>query len=187
LTEERGRPGGRVIVFLPKDHRLPPNEYKEATGKTEALARTLRPQVDSAEAIETYFERYYGEGGDLGETLQELRTPGGRFKFATLAQDFEMISSRTRDVFVPYDEAARSAIEELRTLKKLTRELRHRLQRYVVGLYPNEFQKARGVLEQIGEEGEVWVAVEKAYSPTKGLRFQLEPQDYIVYDENRLN
>ena len=187
LTQKLGRPAGRVIVFRPEDHRLPPNEYKEATGKTEALARTLRPQVDSAEAIELYFERYYGEGGDLGEELERLRTRDGHFKFATLAADFEMISSRTRDVFVPYDEASRSAIEELRGIKRLTRELRHRLQRYVVGLYPNEFQKARGVLEQIGAEGEVWVAVEQAYSPIKGLKFQLEPQDYIIYDENRLD
>lgn len=180
LTEELGRPGGRVVVFVPEDPKLPPNEYKEATGKTEVLALTLRPQVDSAEAIAAYFERYYGEGGDLGEELEKLRTEEGRFKFATLAERFEMISSRTRDVFVPYDDAACSAIEELRAGKPLVRELRRRLQRYVVGLYPSEFQKARGVLEQIGNEGEVWVAVERAYSETKGLKFEFSAEELMV-------
>jgi CRISPR-associated endonuclease/helicase Cas3 len=180
LTERLGAPGGRVVVFLPLQHKLSPNEYKEATGKTEALARELHPQVDSSVAIEAYFERYYGEGGDLGEALQKHRTREGHFRFATLADEFEMISNRTRDVFVPYGENARSAIEELRKIKKLTRELRRRLQRYVVGLYPNEFQKARGVLEQIGTETEVWVAVVQAYSPVKGLKFEIEPAHYIA-------
>ena len=179
LTDKLGRPGGRVIVFLPEDHRLPPNEYKEATGKTEALARERRPQVDSGEAIEAYFERYYGEAGDMGEELQELRTREGHFMFASLADAFEMVSSRTRDVFIPYDEVAESAIEELRGIKRLTRDLRRRLQRYVVGLYPNEFQKARGVLEQIGSEGEVWVAVERAYSEIKGLKFEFTADELM--------
>jgi CRISPR-associated endonuclease/helicase Cas3 len=66
LTAGLGRPGGKVVVFLPEDHKLPPNEYKEATGITEAIAKAEiegggSVQVDSAEAIQEYFERYYGE------------------------------------------------------------------------------------------------------------------------------
>jgi len=180
LTEQLGYPGGRVVVFLPKEHRLPPNEYTEATGKTEALAREFSPQVDSNEAIQRYFERYYGEGGDLGENLQALRTIEKHFQFATLADEFEMISHRTRDVFVPYDEQARDAIEDLRVIKRLTRDLRKRLQRYVVGLNPNEFARAKGVLYQILMGSELWVAVEQAYSDTKGLHFTLATEDYFA-------
>jgi hypothetical protein len=37
LTAALGAPAGRLIVFLPKDHRLPPNEYENATGITRAM------------------------------------------------------------------------------------------------------------------------------------------------------
>ncbi|HET6842579.1 MAG TPA: CRISPR-associated helicase Cas3' [Candidatus Angelobacter sp.] len=180
LTEVLGRPGGRVIVFIPEDRRLPPNEYKEATGKTEVIARESAPQTDSANAIQRYFERYYGEAAELGDKLQRLRTLEEGYQFATLADEFEMISSRTRDIFVPYDDQARAAIEELRQSRRLTRELRMRLQRYVVGLYPNEFSKARGALEEILPGEEVWVAVEQAYAQNKGLCFQIAAECYIA-------
>lgn len=186
LTEALGSPGGRVIVFLPEDCRVPPNEYKEATDKTAVLARQHTPQVDSAEAIERYFERYYGEGAELGENLQALRTSKENYQFATLAERFEMISNRTCDVFVPYDDQARAAIEELRR-KRLTRDLRRRLQRYVVGLYPNEFQKAHLALERITlkianqpADSELWVALENAYSQTKGLVFDVRADGYFA-------
>jgi CRISPR-associated endonuclease/helicase Cas3 len=181
LTAQLGRPGGRVIVFLPEDRSLPPNEYTEATGKTEALARQFSPQVDSDDAIERYFERYYGEGANMGQDLQALRTREKHFQFATLAEEFEMISHRTRDVFVPYDDQARTAIEELRQTKRVTRDLRRRLQRYVVGLYPNEFQKAHLALEHImplkfaerPADSEIWVVPQSAYSEKKGLMLEV--------------
>lgn len=184
LTEALGRPGGRVVVFLPEDHRLPPNEYKEATGLTASLAKGALLggdglQVDSAGAIEKYFQRYYGEGADLGEDLQKLRTMEKNFQFATLAENFEMISHRTRDVFMPYDEQACAAIEELRTIGRLTRVLRRKLQRYVVGLYPIEFEKARGVIAEVRAGSEIWVAGERAYSQIKGLKFDWAAEDLI--------
>jgi CRISPR-associated endonuclease/helicase Cas3 len=181
LTAEFGYPGGRVVVFLPEDPRVPPNEYKLATELTatlarEALARGKGPQVDSMEAIHSFFERYYGEGADLGEKLQTMRE---RAEFAKLANDFEMINSRTRDVFVPYGEEALQWLDELRTIGFLTAELRKKLQRNVVGLQPYEFDKARGVLAELRQGSEIWIAVEGSYSDTKGLKFQLEDEDLL--------
>ncbi len=178
-TAVLGCPGGRVVVFLPEDNRLPPNEYKQATGLTDSLARKAlldgaSLQVDSAAALQEYFERYYSEGADLGMNLQEMRA---KIQFATLAENFEMISNRTRDVFIPYGEEAQIAIEELRSIGRLTRELRRKLQRYVVGLQPYEFEKARGVLAEVRPGTEIWVAVERAYSEIKGLKFELAPED----------
>jgi CRISPR-associated endonuclease/helicase Cas3 len=182
LTAALGRPGGRVVVFLPEDDRVPPNEYKEATDLTRALARNAllqgtSLQVDSAEAIQHYFERYYGDGVDLGDNLQTMRT---RAEFATLADGFEMISTRTRDVFVPYGEQTRKWLEELRSVGLLTGELRRKLQRYVVGLQPYEFDRAHGVLTEIRPGSEIWIAVEGAYSETKGLKFELKAEDLVV-------
>jgi CRISPR-associated endonuclease/helicase Cas3 len=174
LTAAAGEPAGRVVVFCPEDERMPPNEYKEAAGVTlslvrSALLRGKTVQPESMECMETYWNRYYGEGGDRNE-----------FKFATLAREFEMISDRTLEVFVPFDDAARSAIDELLRIGRLTRDLRRRLQRYVVGLRPNEFARARGVLEEIRKDSGMWAAVDRAYTGAKGLKLELTAIDTIL-------
>ena len=185
LTAALGRPGGKVVVFLPEEHKLPPNEYKEAAGLTATIAgqATLdggSVQVDSAAAIEEYFERYYGGSGtDLGETLVSLRKG---LNFATLAQEFEMISSRTRDVFVPDDTEAQKAIEELRATGQLYPRLRRILQRHIVGLSAWEFEKAKGVIEQVpsATDAEIWVAVDQAYDRQLGLTFNPGPERLVL-------
>ena len=180
-----GRPGGKLVVFRPEDHKLPPNDYKEAAGITEALVKDEREgcgsvQVDSAEAIRRYFERYYGESGtDLGQKLVEHRQYE---RFATLAQEFEMISNRTRDVFVPDDEEAQKAIEELRFLGELRLSLRRTLQRHTVGLSPSEFEKAKGVVERLATaaQDEIWIAVDQAYDARLGLIFDPGPERLVL-------
>jgi CRISPR-associated endonuclease/helicase Cas3 len=177
-TAELGRPGGNVVVFLPEDHKMPPHEYAEAAAITEAMARQALEsgdsiQVDSAEAMTHYFQRYYGASGvDLGRELVELRQDKS---FATLAQKFEMISSRARDVFVPDDDEARQAIKQLYAIGLLTVELRYALQRHTVGLNPSEFQKARGVLCELSPSSEIWIAADPAYNDELGLVFDMGP------------
>ena len=108
---------------------MPPNDYKEATGFTKQIAEQAAEDgetvgVDS-EAIATYFERYYGERSvEQGRYLTNLRHPhkGNPFEimFKTLAQKFEMISNRTRDVFVPDDPEAKAWIEAIRQARLYT-------------------------------------------------------------------
>jgi CRISPR-associated endonuclease/helicase Cas3 len=183
-TAALGSPGGKVVVFLPEDHRMPPNEYEEAAKRTEQIAKQAlldggSVQVDSTEAIAQYFERYYGESGtDLGERLEvNLRR---HEKFATLADKFEMISNRTRDVFVPDDDEACAAIAQLRNRGELTLDLRRTLQRHVVGLSPWEFEKASGVLERLPMENEIWMAVDQAYDVRLGLIFDPGPEKLVL-------
>jgi CRISPR-associated endonuclease/helicase Cas3 len=182
LTAQLGRPAGRVVVFRPDDERTPPNEYRQATDLTRVMAReglacgeSIQPE--SVEAMNRYWNRYYGEGADQGSMLQAYRQDA---KFATLAQHFEMISDRTLDVFVPFNNAARDAIDELRAIGQLTKDLRRRLQRFVVGLRPYEFEKARGVLEEIRKDCGIWVAVRQAYVFDKGLKLELDISDNIL-------
>ena len=121
-------------------------------------------QEDSAQAIRDYFEGYFGVSGmDLGEKLLDLRRG---LSFASLAQEFEMISNRTWDVFVPDDEEARTAIEQLRFTGELTPRLRRILPRHMVGLSPSEFEKAQAVVERVPTVAgdEIWVAVGQASS-----------------------
>ena len=135
-TAESGHPAGVVVVFRPEDHRMPPNEYAEATAITESIVEQARLngksiQVDSAEAMAAYFERYYGVSDDrvLGFGAGGA---GQKLKFATLANAFEMIGNRTKDVFVSDDEEARAAIAQFRSSYQLTPELRRTLQRHTV-------------------------------------------------------
>lgn len=184
LTAELKRPGGEVIVFLPKDKRMPPHEYKEAAGIAKALAAKAKIdggsiQVDSVAALEAYFERYYNPGDEtaLGSKINEYRS---ELKFATLAEEFEYINSRTKDVFVPDDDEARAALENLRRIGQLTWELRRRLQRHTVGLNPSEFVKAKGVLTELRSGTDIWIAEDQAYDERLGLIFEPEPERYVV-------
>lgn len=192
LTALHGTPGGEVIVFLPEDHRTPPDDYRYATDITGRRARTAcadqEPiQVDSP-AIRDYFREYIDVDAQLlGRELVLLRKPldpGQLFdiRFATLAQKFEMISSRTRDVYVEDDAEATAVLEELRKQRYLSRDLRRRLQRHTVGLNPGEFEKARHLIERFEADQEIWIASKHAYSKEFGLQFDLPIEQSVLCD-----
>jgi CRISPR-associated endonuclease/helicase Cas3 len=176
LTAALGRPGGRLVVFKPVDHKTPPNEYETATNMAETLAKTRDIQPDDLDAMAQFFEDYYGNA-DLGSKFVELRK---KASFKTLADEFEMISSRTQDVFVPFGDGKR-LIDELFKRKRLDADLRRGLQRYTVELQPGEFRKAQGtVLSGLSDFPGVWIASEAAYSNTKGLTVDLDSERLIT-------
>ncbi len=180
LTAARGEPAGRVIVFRPEDERMPPHEYTEAAGIALALARQRDVQVDDGAALREYYERYYEpDPKTLGADYNAMRL---RLEFASLAEKFEYINSRTRDVFVPDDAEARAAIEELKRIGQLTYALRRRLQRHTVGLNPSEFEKAHGMgaIYPVRPESDFWIATEQAYSQNLGLQLQLRPDAFVI-------
>lgn len=101
-------------------------------------------------------------------------------KFATLAEQFEYINSRTKDVFVPDDDEARAAIDNLWRVGQLTLDERRRLQRHTVGLNPTEFSRAGGVVIELRPGSDLWIAVDKAYDEQLGLVFDLAPETYVL-------
>jgi CRISPR-associated endonuclease/helicase Cas3 len=112
-----------------------------------------------------FFEAYYGNA-DLGSAYCKMRQRG---EFKKLAENFEMISSRLRDVFVPYG-SGKEVVDALWERKRLDVDLLRRLQRYTVGLQPWEFGKARNVLlSELTRDSNVWIASEAAYDDIKGL------------------
>jgi CRISPR-associated endonuclease/helicase Cas3 len=176
MTAAAGVPAGKLIVFLPRDHKMPPGAYEEAAGKTQSLASIRDIQCDDLDAMAMFFERYYGEGADLGtEYVQHRR----KAEFATLAEKFELISSRTQDVFVPFGEG-KELLEKLWAIGQLTGELRRELQRFTVGLQPWEFAIARSnVLTEVRPDTNLWVATDAAYSERKGLESTITPESLI--------
>jgi CRISPR-associated endonuclease/helicase Cas3 len=194
LTANLGRPGGRVVVFRSPDDKTPPNEYAEATGTTRTLAaQSLLDgesiQVDDSEAMKAYYRNYYSDGQEpekLGSTLVELRLAR---KFKTLADEFEMIGNRTKDVYVGHDDEARQLIakmeKEFREKRNFTPELRDTLrllQRSFVGLGPWEFDKAKaiGVIDEVVADSGIWIAVDNAYTERFGLALERSAEDLIL-------
>jgi CRISPR-associated endonuclease/helicase Cas3 len=176
MTEQAGQPAGRLIVFLTEDGKTPPHSYKTATGITEALARTLAVQPDSLSAMDLFFERYY-TSTELGEDMLELRK---KLDFEKLADTFEMISSRAKNVLVPYGEGA-ERIEQLRAAGFLDIALLRSLQQYAVGLPPWEFERARQrVLYEIVPGSDLWACSPAAYDEQKGLLFEQSPEKMVV-------
>jgi CRISPR-associated endonuclease/helicase Cas3 len=176
LTAALGRPGGVLVVFKPADHRLPPNEYENATGATETLALTRSIQPDDLDSMTEFFEAYYGNA-DLGSEFLDMRKHA---KFKTLADKFEMISSRTQDVYVPFGDG-KNLIGDLFKVRRLTVDLRRRLQRYTVGLPPWEFSKAKDrILTELTPNSNVWIAGDAAYNATKGLLANADAETLIA-------
>ncbi len=173
ITATLGRPGGKLVVFKPVDHRTPPNEYANATDITEVLAKISSIQPPDLDMMASFFEAYYASIDQLDPLkFVEMRK---KAQFRTLAEQFEMISSRTQDVFVPFAEG-KTMIDELYGIGRLTADLRRRLQRYTVGLLPWEFREAQeGVLSRLTEDCDVWIAGDAAYSEKKGLLTAADP------------
>lgn len=168
--------GGKLVVFKPVDGRTPPGAYEQATGITNSMAASSAIQGDDLEAVKAFFERYYTEG-DQGVKFEDMQN---KAEFRTIADNFEMISSRTQDVFVPYGEGKRLT-DELREAGRLDKDLRRRLQRYTVGLQPWEFREAqKTVLTELRAESDIWIASELAYRADKGLQLTISPEACVI-------
>jgi CRISPR-associated endonuclease/helicase Cas3 len=176
LTAALGRAAGRLVVFKPLDHRLPPNEYENATFLTETLAKTRSIQPADLDAMAKFFEDYYSSAY-IGSKFLEMRK---KAEFKTLAEEFEMISSRMRDVYVPFADG-RKWIDKLFEIGQLTGELRRKLQRYTVGLQPWEFRSAQSsVLSELRNGSNIWIVGDAAYSGTKGLQIAQRPEALVI-------
>jgi CRISPR-associated endonuclease/helicase Cas3 len=187
LTAAAGKPAGRLVVFATEDGKTPPYEYKEATAVTEALARESDLQTDDLAAMQSYFERYYGDADDQtrGKPLAEMRGDDV-LAFKKLADEFEMINSRTKDVFVAYDKPGGSRegtklIDELQSSFVLNGSLLRRLQRYSVGLQPWDFDDAcrKGLIMPHPHIEGIWTASTTAYDVGRGLREEHMPSALI--------
>lgn len=181
LTEAAGRPAGRLIVFCPEDDRMPPNEYRHAAGITETLGKAAAPQTDDLDRMQQYFERYYGEADGLerGSDLARMREDAS-LQFATLAERFEYINSRTQDVFVPYGEGAALLIE-LKKKRFMDFDLLRKLQRYTVGLQPWEMEKMRRSFFPVWDGSDLLTCSEAQYEAKgRGLLPEIPADRYVV-------
>jgi CRISPR-associated endonuclease/helicase Cas3 len=179
LTAALGSPGGKLTVFCTEDGKTPPHEYREATDITSAMAKAAPLSIHDPEIMARYFHRYYGEASatSLGLEIEQARN---KACFQDVADQFRMIADYTQDVFVPWDAESRALIQELDTIGLITAELRHKLQRYVIGLSPGEFIRAkRAALRQIRDTG-LWVCIDGLYKDDLGIMIEPDPASMVV-------
>ncbi|MEE8583328.1 MAG: hypothetical protein V3T83_00590 [Acidobacteriota bacterium] len=137
LSAERGEPAGELVLFRAQGDNGRP--YEKAVGITESLARQLPLSIHDPDQVRLYFDRLYQGDRDP----RDIEGHRKQLDYPEVAERFAMIEDATRAVLVPYDGEACSLIERLSRQGEWDRELLRRLQRYQVGLYPREFEKAR--------------------------------------------
>ena len=141
----RDRAQSMVTVFSAPDYPAPP-EIKGLVGDMVRTASAV-PDLMSLEAIERFFgEAYWRLGPDRLDakdilSLYGMDTRGPIFDFRTAAEKFRMIESGMVPVIVPFDDAAKEAVEKLALADIPSGHLARRLQSYVVQVPPKAREK----------------------------------------------
>ena len=184
LRDAAGRPVlGRVVVFRPQEHKLPPGVYKMATEITEALLReaaftgqTL--DIDNPVIFLQFFDRVY-ENGEIDEF--KIAEKQRSLDFAAVDENFRVIDDDMVGVLVPWGEGAEIIARLRGGAGEETRRLLRRAQRYSIGLYRAEFVNAMraGAIEPLGEGGP-YAARPSAYRDDIGFTVEIDAADYIV-------
>jgi CRISPR-associated endonuclease/helicase Cas3 len=149
---------GRVKVFAPAQPTLPPGLYQVATEVTSALLPRYGADrlAVKAEIFGDYFSRIYqltATGADIEAARREL-------KFRDVAQAVKVIEDAGTGVVVPFGGDEGPALKTVRQLRGKNakaqrllfgREDLRRLQRFMVNLKPNDYDKllAKGQLQPL--------------------------------------
>lgn len=176
---------GRVVVFRPNKRRLPRGSYATATDL--ALAHVNRDDFDPDDpgrTADAYFRHLFDSVKLDRAEIQKLREG---FDFPAVASEFRMIDRAGAVVAITaYGRNVEQTnviawLDELRRGHGNPRELRRRLQPYLVSLYPNEAQRfqAQGFLPASSDHAiPEWGG---QYDPVRGLvATDGQPEDYMV-------
>ena len=167
LTDARGRPGGRLVVFETEDGKMPPGAYKEGAGHARAMAEGGTLRWDDPEVIRQYFNRLYQ--GDLDpKGIQEDRQ---KQRFKTVAEKVSWIEENTRGVMVPYDDEAVRLIQEIQ-FAGVSLDRFRRAQKYTVNLWESEFWRGLGLGSVYEVQPKVWACPEGFYDEELGIRLE---------------
>ncbi len=168
-NREGERPVGESVVTIFQSETPPPDLFDvPVKAGRQTLARYDQP--DSPEAIHFYFEEFQDLVGKerLDKhgvlTVMERKT----MPFQTVAENFHLIDSQTRTVYIPMGEGE-GLVQRLRSGEH-SRELFRALGRYGVSVYPDHFAALdrAGALE-ILEDGAAILTDTELYGRETGL------------------
>ncbi len=171
---------GKTYIFRPDDNEA--EAYFRETAQVAAQVMERHEDLLGEEAIHQYFDHYYykqKDRWDEKEILENFRYDGRpafkhcpfRYQFATASKDFKLINDWQVSVIIPYDETARTLIDQLRSESiPLHRNLLRGLQRYTVQISPKLLSENRTAFESLRDEQfHVLISPELNYSPHFGL------------------
>ncbi len=174
LTEATGKAAGRMYVFeLEEDNVLPSGAYTDATKITHMLGPM---DIYDPNHLRQFFNVYYDHDLDQRD-IQALRS---KLNFREVAENFIMIDTRTTSVLTPYNQEAVQLIRQLEMQKIMTRELARKLQRYQVGLYPQEKIRAynNGAIYELFPDSSIFACEDRFYASDSG--FHIDSDEPLI-------
>ena len=142
-------------------------------------------RLDTPEAILAYFRQLYANKASLDRhgilpAFQKGDSPGRFFPFAWAAEQFRLIESPTRTVYLPIGKG-KALCEQLRR-QGPTRTLLRRLGLYSVNCYEAQLKSllAAGALEELSG-GELLLANPGLYSAEIGLTMEIETGNGLFF------
>lgn len=150
----RKKADSNVWIFKSPAWAVPPELEGLAAGMRSILRRDFGNLLGQ-DAVKAYFSEVYWRKGDELDQKQFLRlfragTSRLDFPFQNIAKDFRMVESFMQPLIIPFDDAARTLLDELSSTDEVSKTLR-RLQRYIVQVPQNGFDSLRlaGVIQTI--------------------------------------
>ena len=182
---------GRMVVFRPKDAKLPGGVYRVAT---DIAARLLdRMSTDDLSGEPGLFSRYFGELFQDVPTDHQRRRECSiqedreKFRFREVARKAKVIFDDTQAVVAPREKALEkvAAIRERAQMDspRFTRKDLRDLQRFMVNLHTRDFQKVdkMGLLRPLLPGMELSVLDEAAYHEHLGVVVDQRPtEDFLL-------
>jgi CRISPR-associated endonuclease/helicase Cas3 len=171
-----------VFVFQTPDWKAPP-ELAQLAAPMRSILRNHAGDVLAPAVLKSYFQQVYNDrGSDLdGQGILKMHRETKHFDypFQNIARKFRMIDSHMLPIIVPFDGAARTALNDLRQLPEnvSVAGLSKKLQRYVVQVPERAFGQLikLGAVAPIAPErfgGQFYELVaESLYSDSAGLNF----------------
>lgn len=164
---------GRVVVFRPEEHTLPPGVYKSAAGLAETLLRQ-EADLNAPETFQQYFRTLYQTLVDRDAyDIQALRK---RFDYPAVAEKFRMIQGDTVPVVIrDYEPAKVNKI----LAGDIDRWTMRALQPYLVNVYRNTLSRLEqdGFVQLIVSDLWEWVGT---YDRNLGIVEQSDVERFIT-------
>ncbi len=179
VNREMRRGMSEMFVFEPKSEfiKRTPSFLKQTAEVARMALRDHAEAPISIPAIRAFFERLYdlqdpNISFDVKRIMECFDSAEARFKFETAARAFQIIEDPTETVIIPFDDAAKRLIEELKYTEYPFSTLR-KLQPYTVSIFEGEFDKlsSKGVILTIDDTYHILNPdyLQEYYDPERGL------------------
>lgn len=179
------RPAVESPVWLFRLEDCPAPRMIRANVDALAYVQQHFARLDTPEAILAYFRQLYANKASLDRhgilpAFEKGNSPGQFFPFAWAAEQFRLIESPTRTVYLPIGEG-KALCEQLRR-QGPNRTLLRRLGLYSVNCYEGQLKSllAAGALEEL-PGGELLLSDETLYSDKTGLTLEIETGNGLFF------